>query len=135
MAQDARLPRGVKAMSRGEDVVMYAARVGGPGGVWTVGEFETARAAGAAWDAEMRRLFPLPAVAPLLNDASAGATAAGESLGGSADLLEALLGDDAWHDVVLCGAGRGTTALLSRSIQMHAGSKGCYADSFTRSLA
>jgi hypothetical protein len=110
MADFDALPRGVKALSRGEDVIRYAARVGGPGGVCTFGEFETAHAAGAAWDTEMRRRFPFPAVAPLLNDASAGAAAAGEDPGGSADLLEALLGDDAWHDVVLCGAGRGTAA-------------------------
>ena len=61
MADFDALPRGVKALSRGEDVIRYAARVGGPGGVCTFGEFETAHAAGAAWDTEMRRRFPIPA--------------------------------------------------------------------------
>ena len=63
-----------------------------------------------AWDAEMCKRFPLWSIAPVLNNAALGAAAsvtAQKAMGGRDEQLEALLGDDAWHDVFLCATGPG----------------------------
>lgn len=101
------MPRGVRVVYRGDDE-RYSARVASFDGVKTLlGEYSSADEAGAAWDAEMRQRFPVSAISPLLNEVPAATRSpgAGEENGG--ELLEALLGNEAWHDVVLCGTAPG----------------------------
>ena len=128
------LPRGVRLLKRG-DAVKYTARVAClREGVKTLGEFRTASEASAAWDAEMRRRFPLSSIASVLNDASAvtaadlGTERSGAAFGASPppvdgdgepiEQLEALLGDDAWHDVNFCGLGPGGLAFLVHPMRL-----------------
>lgn len=119
--EDTECPRGVRLLRRvGGD--RWAARVAClREGVKALGEFPSSSLASLAWDEEMCRRFLLSSVLPVLNDAAAAGGRAGlgsgtceaqreaerEAEGGNEELLEALLCDDAWHDVLLCGIGPG----------------------------
>ena len=113
------LPRGVRLLKR-SDVTRYTARVSCLEGVKTLGEFANTSDAGAAWDHEMCRRFSLSSIAPVLNNptmhpgagvgmASSDGIQRVEESGdaGIVEPLEALLSDDAWHDVNLCGVASG----------------------------
>ena len=110
-------PRGVRRLAGG-GVKRYAVFVAcSQEGVRVHGEYETAKLASAGWDSEMMKRFPLASIAPVLNNASLGLACAQRagSIGastGEAEQLEALMGDDAWHDVVLCGVGPGGLAMV-----------------------
>ena len=111
-SSDEECPRGVMKRRRG-DTKRYSARVVClRDGVKALGDFLTPRLASQAWDEEMCRRFLLASVLPVLNDAAAASgeeRVAGRAAAGgvAGELLEALLGDDAWHDVVMCGIGHG----------------------------
>ena len=62
----------------------------------------------------MCKRFPLWSIAPVLNNAALGAAVsatAQKAMGSGDEQLEALLGDDAWHDVILCATGPGGLSL------------------------
>jgi hypothetical protein len=115
------LPRGVRLLKR-SDVTRYTARVSCLEGVKTLGEFANTSDAGAAWDHEMCRRFSLSSIAPVLNNPTthlgAGVGMASSDVqcvqsaeesgdAGIVEPLEALLSDNAWHDVNLCGVASG----------------------------
>ena len=66
----------------------------------------------------MCKRFPLWSIAPVLNNAALGAAAsakAQKAVDSGDEQLEALLGDDALHDVILCATGPGGLSARSPS--------------------